>query len=74
MIVVDTENIYIEMVHQSELDESPYVLFTKLAHEIIFNYIDKPASQRRLGLNRNYPGSPGTATSPQNSVALTPLK
>ena len=71
MIVVDNENVYIEVVHQSELDKSPYDFFTKLAHEMIFNDIYRPSSRRRQGPDINYLGSPGTGISPKNCVSLT---
>ena len=62
------------MVHQSEVDESPDAFFTNLAHEMICNDIDRPASRIRRGLDRHSPGSHGTGTSLQNGVALTPSK
>ena len=80
MIFDDTANVYSEVVHQSDVDENPYDFFTKLAHEMIFNYIDRPVSRIRLGLDIHSPGypgstgSPGTGTSPKNSVALSPSK
>ena len=60
IIFVDTKNFYSEVVHQSEVDETPDDFFTKLAHEMIFNDIDRPAPRRRRGLDRHSPGSPGT--------------
>ena len=74
MIDVDTENVYSEVVYQSEVDESPDDFFTKLAHEMIFNDIDRPASRRRRGVYRHFPGSYGTGTPPKHCVALTSSK
>ena len=74
VIAVDTEKVYSEVVHQSEVDEIRDDLFKKLTHEMIFNDIDSPASRRRPGLDRHSPVSPVTGTSPQNSVDLIPPK
>ena len=53
MIVIDTENVYSEVVHQIEVDKIPYAFFTNLSHKIIFNEIDRPSSQRRQGMGRH---------------------
>ena len=74
VIVFDTANVYSEVVHQSEVDDIPDALFTNLSHQIIFNEIDRPASQIRRVLNRHSPGSTGTSTSPKNILAFTPSK
>ena len=71
---VDTTNVYSEVVHKIEADEIPDAFFTMLAHEMIFNDINSPASRIIQGLDRHSNGSPGTGTSPQNIVALTPSK
>ena len=56
------------------MDESPYALFTKLAHEMIFNGIYRLASQIIRGMGRHSPSYSQTGTSPQNSVVLNPSK
>ena len=71
---VDTANVYSEMVHKIEADEIPDAFFTMLAHEMIFNDINSPASRIIQGLDRHSPVSPVTGTSPQNSVDLIPPK
>ena len=45
VIFVDTANIYSEVVRQSEVEEIPYAFFTYIAHEMIFNGIDRPSLQ-----------------------------
>ena len=72
MIVVNNTNSYSEVVHQSEVDEISDDFFTSLAHEIFFNDIDRPASQRRRGLDRHSPVSPGTFASPKK-CGLNPI-
>ena len=74
VIVIDTVNVYSEVVQQSELDEILDAFFTNIAREMIFNDIGRPESRKRQGLARHSPGSPVTSTSPHNSIALTPLK